>query len=403
MDIILDLLLIVLSLWWIALPILLVPTILSTVLFWRRRLYVAKKMDSVLLELKIPPDLLRSPAAMEQVLVSLHGLRNKPFNWRGYHWGGEIPRWSSLEIVSQGGSGSIRFFMRVPTDFRNIVEASLFSYYPEIEVGIADDYVSKLPSTVQDLENDGLDMWFAELTLAKDPIIPLRTYKEFNIGEEGGMDPLSSLVEVMGKIPEHAFAGIQIVISPAGKEWTVGGRDAIEQLRGLDKILTPGETTSISSIEANVSKPAFYVLARTLYIAPKEGFSSDFVGTAVANAFNQLSSPNHNKFANNFSTTPSFKKRGLKKILRGRGLWSYRNRSIPEDLKAGQVLTYGRFYNLINEKWTAINVEGLATLFHPLSSSVLTAPHLERLPSKRISAPAGLNIYGDEEAIKRFL
>jgi hypothetical protein len=55
------------------------------------------------------------------------------------------------------------------------------------------------------------------------------------------------------------------------------------------------------------------------------------------------------------------------------------------------------------EKWAPVSVETLATMFHPLTSSVLTAPHLERLTSRRVSAPAGLAIYGEDEAIKKFL
>ena len=53
-------------------------------------------------------------------------------------------------------------------------------------------------------------------------------------------------------------------------------------------------------------------------------------------------------------------------------------------------------------KEIVLNVESLATLFHPPTFRVLTAPHIQRIESKKTGPPAGLAIYGDEKEIEKF-
>lgn len=405
MDVILSLvlgaLLFVLSFWWVAVPVALIPLLLSALTFWRQQLYKAKSMESALLELRIPPDLARTPRAMEQVLVAMHGLRNAPRGWKGYHIDGQVTRWFSLEIVSQGGM--LRFFVRTPAALRNIVEASLYSYYPEVEILTVPDYVADLPSTIYELDARDMDLWGTEITAAKEPAIPFKTYAQFSSGEKDGIDPLSSLIEIMGKLKKTEFGGIQIVIQPADRSWNKGGGDILAKIKEGAKdggVLTPGETANAKEIEDNVSKPAFNTLVRVLYVAPKEGFSSALVSGGVNNAYNQLSGPKYNAFSHTIGV--GGKGESLK-FSKARMLWAYRRRSIPEAEWFGKVMTNNGQLRNFKEKWVPINVEVLATMFHPLTSSVLTAPHLERLSSRRVSAPAGLSIYGDDDAIKRFL
>lgn len=381
---------------------------LSALAFWRQQLYVRKSMESVLLELKIPPDLTRSPRAMEQVLIAMHGLRNAPKGFKGYYLDGQVTRWFSLEIVSQGGM--LRFFVRTPAALRNIVEASIFSYYPEVEIRTAPDYVAELPSTVHELDARGLDLWGTEMAAAKDPIIPFKTYAAFGSGEKDGIDPLSSLVEILGKLKPHEFAGMQLVVAPADRSWSAGAKDAIAKFKEPGVTLTPGETASAKEIEDYVSKPAFDALVRVLYVAPKDGFSSAFVAGGLGNALNQLSGPKNNGLAGTVGTGAKTKLLRGKQVqdaktrfLKARMLWAYRTRAVPQKEWWGKMLTRGPARNEASEKWAPINVEALATMFHPLTANVLTAPHLERLASRRVSAPAGLSIYGDEEAIKKFL
>lgn len=379
-------------------PILvLMRPLVSALAFWKQQAYIKKNMDSVLLELRIPPDLVRSPRAMEQVLIAIHGLRNAPKTWRAYHIDGQVTRWFSFEIVSQ--NGTLKFYVRTPSSLKNLVESALFSYYPEVEISEVPDYAATLPHTVFDLEANNLDIWGQEIAAAKDPVIPFKTYNAFSSGEKDGIDPLSSMVEVLGRLKKEEFAALQIVAAPADKGWSKGGADMIAKIKESGA-LTPGETANTKEIEDNISKPAFDVLIRATYIAPKEGFSSSFAASGITNALNQLSSPKHNAFAPTLGIGGSGKKLTSTKA---RMLWAFRTRAVPQKEFFGKIATSLPGYRNFEEKWAPISVETLATMFHPLTSTVLTAPHLERLSSRRVSAPAGLPIYGNDDAIKKFL
>lgn len=391
------------GLWYIGLlvlvilPIFLIRPMMSALAFWSQQGYIKKNMESVLLELKIPPDLYRTPRAMEQVLIAIHGLRNAPKTWKDIHWDGQVTRWFAFEIVSQGGT--LRFFVRTPASLKNLVEAALFSYYPEVEIAVVPDYVADLPATVFELAEQGLDLWGTEIAAAKDPVIPFKTYQSFSSGEKDGIDPLSSMIEVLGKLKPGEFAAMQIVAAPAGKDWNKGGAEVIAKIKESGA-LTPGETANVKEIEDNISKPAYDALVRGVYIAPAEGFSSAFAAAGITNALNQLSGPKYNAFAPTLGTKGS----GLAlRDMKARMLWAFRTRAVPQHEWWGKYMTSTKYYKNYNEKWAPLSVETLATMFHPLTSSVLTAPHLERLASRRVSAPAGLPIYGDDEAIKRFL
>lgn len=383
-------------LFWVALlllPLVTLRATLSALRFWKQQEYLAKGMDSSLFELRIPPDLARTPRAMEQVLVAMHGLRNAPRSWRDFYLEGQVTRWFSFEMVSVGGM--LRFFVRTPSALKNLVESAFFSYYPEVEVLPVADYAADLPATVFELEERALDLWGMELAASRDPVIPFKTYQAFSSGERDGIDPLSSLIEVLGKVQKGDVAIVQVVAAPADKNWNRGGAEAIAKIKETGA-LTPGETTSVKEIEDNVGKQAFSVLIRAGYIAPREGFSSSFVSSGIGNALNQLSSPKHNSFSSTLKTDGG-------RDTKARMLWALRRRAIPQDQRIGRWFTSVGRYRNVEERWAPVSVETLATLFHPLTSSVLTAPHLERLSSKRVSAPAGLEIYGDDEAIKKFL
>lgn len=109
--------------WWFILFLILQPIAVSIWLFWRKKLF-SKKVPSVLFELKIPREVMKSPKAMEQVLLTIHSLRNSPATLRDIYWDGETPRSFSLEIVSF--EGQIHLYVRTPETWKGLIEASLF-------------------------------------------------------------------------------------------------------------------------------------------------------------------------------------------------------------------------------------------------------------------------------------
>ena len=156
---------------------------------------------------------------MEQVLAALHSLRNSPGNLREIYWDGEVTRWTSLELVSFGGE--IHFYVRCYAKLRKsrrgrfLFILSRPGYYRG--AGLYFPFSRK----IHDMYEKGIDMWGTEMLLNKDAIFPIKTYTDFeNDVEEKSFDPISSFLEILGKLRKTESIGIQILIAPASSgEW----------------------------------------------------------------------------------------------------------------------------------------------------------------------------------------
>src|SRR3989344_5647862 len=79
--------------WWFWAFFILFPLFKSTWIFWRNEWFEhSKEFKTILLEIKIPREVLKSPAAMEQVLMGIHQLRNTAGDLREIWLDGEVTR-----------------------------------------------------------------------------------------------------------------------------------------------------------------------------------------------------------------------------------------------------------------------------------------------------------------------
>jgi hypothetical protein len=152
-----------LSLWWIYLLLFLFFLAKDLWLKQARQKFF-QEIDWVLLEVKPPREIKKTPRAMEQFFAGLHGIQRTP-NWKERNLEGQVQEWFSLEIVSQ--SGEIHFFIRTPSMYRNLVEAQVYAQYPEAEITQVDDYVHSVPL---DIPNEDYDLWGTELILVKEDV-----------------------------------------------------------------------------------------------------------------------------------------------------------------------------------------------------------------------------------------
>ena len=81
---------------------------------------------------------------------------------------------------------------------------------------------------------------------------------------------------------------------------------------------------------------------------------------------------------------------------------NYRTRSGYIHTFIGKLISSHFFNWNFYSKGAQLNTEALATIFHPPMQMVLTGPHTPRVESRKMGAPAGLPIYGDEGDIKEF-
>jgi hypothetical protein len=280
------------------------------------------------------------------------------------------------------------------------------------------------------MKEQGADLWGTEMQLSKPDAYPIKTFSSFEAPDEDRQfDPISAVLEVLGKVKKGEFVGIQFVVAPADNKWKNHHNKLIEKLREAKThktefvnhegelqsfermtILTPGETDVLKAVENNLSKQAFEAILRIVYISPKPIFYDSFARKGVIGAFNQYAALNLNSFTMNQGTGTLAKIWFFPYIFPGRRaeyrkeriLFNYRTREMPKETFMGKAITSHFMNPNFASKPFHITTECLATVFHPPTFLVLTAPHLKRSESKKSAPPAGLAIFGEEKEIEGF-
>lgn len=358
------------------------------------------KQDKILLEIKLPQETIKSPLAMELVLTGLYQTSGEGTPLDRY-WEGKARAWFSLEIASI--DGEIHFYIWTLKGQRAIVESNIYAQYPGVEIHEVKDYTEDIFFDPKKYDIAGCRF---EAT-GPDPL-PIKTYLDYGLDkdpkEEYKVDPMAPLVEFMGSIKKGHQAWVQIVIrahvaekTPTNEkypdQWKEDSKKLIKDIIEESAVedadgnktpnsvkLTQGQKDRIEAIERSVSKYAFDAGIRILYIAPKDIFDKGN-GGGLLGSFKQFNAPSLNGFkpeetmSFDYIWQDPFGRKLLKR-------------------KIGHFRAYcdrGFFHYPHRKKYTVLNTEELATLFHFPGSAVQT-PGLKRIPSKRADAPSNLPI-----------
>jgi hypothetical protein len=403
--------------WWVILPVGLF-FIWNELWLWGMNRIWKLSLQWVLLEIKIPKNILKTPKAMENVFAALHGIYNGVAWEDRYLKGADLP-WFTCELI--GYAGGVRFYIRCPAINRNLVESAIYSEYPDAEVVEAEDYTQLLPEV---LPNDIYDIYGQEFILAKSSSYPIRTYEFFEAPtEEHRLDPIAAITEIMSRLKEGEAIWLQYLIQPVSDEWKKEGeelRDKIMQrkktgqgdegwvegfmqfLRNLfialiehptwssgskeekEKMLhlSPGELNVLKGIENKISKLGFNSVIRFIYIDRQASFTISNI-SSVNGAFKQFNTLDMNSFKVIGDTVTYITARKLtyKSWFRKRRIL-YRKRLMYDMYKL-------RWFPAVRN--SILNTEELATIFHfPLVS--VGAPLLRRIETRKGEPPAHLPI-----------
>lgn len=173
----------------------------------------------VLLEIQVPRDVVKTPAAMELIFSNaLYHKSGKGF-WEQYIQGAPW-FWFSLEIVSI--DGQVHFYIRTPTRMRGLLETQIYSQYPQAKVVEVSDYALEVPEYKKDGD---WNMWGCEFNKMKEDFLPIKTYKSFGddfktgVKEEFKIDPITPMIEYLGSLPRGQQMWIQIVVRQSIKKY----------------------------------------------------------------------------------------------------------------------------------------------------------------------------------------
>ena len=182
---------------------------------------------NVLLAIDVPRLNEQSPMAVENIFSTLWATGGKPDFIEKYFIGKSAPRFG-FEIVSN--AGHLQFYVHCREKLRDLVEATIYSQYPNAEIQEVEDYVSSVPAR---WPNGEYLLGGADLVLKEPQSFPLRTYPAFehSLSQEF-KDPLAAVIEAMNKLGQGEQIWFQIAITAADPDWKKRSEDLINKISG---------------------------------------------------------------------------------------------------------------------------------------------------------------------------
>ncbi|MEZ4211016.1 MAG: hypothetical protein R3B39_01835 [Candidatus Paceibacterota bacterium] len=358
----------------------------------------------VLLEIKVPKEVFKSPAAMELALSNALSQGGGVANNYQKYWQGRVINWFSLEIVSLGGE--IHFLVRTPVGFRRVIESQIYAQYPQAEIFEAEDYVEE---AIADMHKREWALFGTEFKLTKEDPYPIKTYTDYGLDKAIGsteenqrIDPITPMIEWMGGIGPNEQVWFQIIVRVS--KWTyrkpglMGGysdyqqktKDILKELKekfeptGDDQFkrlaMTEEDKLAMAAINRTLNKQGFDCGIRAIYLSPKEYFDGMNI-TGLTGIMKQYNSFTLNGFKPDNTTAfdyPWQDPSGNKTVKKKREMLdAYAQRSwfYPPYVRPHFVLTS----------------EELATIFH-FPGRVSETPSLGRIESNKSEPPTNLPI-----------
>jgi hypothetical protein len=383
--------------------------------------WVKNNVKMTILAVDVPKRNEQSVQAMENFFDHLQGAHGTITKWAKYIEG-EFQLGFSCEIVSI--EGNVQFLIRTPSHWRNLVEAAIYSQYPDAEITEVNDYVQSVPRWYP---NDTHDIWGCEFSLSnKNVYLPIKTYTKFEHRfTEVFADPMAAMLENMSLIGPGENMWLQILIRPLEVGWgREGGEKAINkllkippkaaskgilgsitelgaglaseftnQIAGITPAsgsiekkeesqfkmmnLTPGQKEQLEAIERKTAKLAFDTKVRYLYIAEKDKMNKALGVNGMVGVIKQWTDMNLNGFK------PMLKETGTNSPQYI--LIDYRRNSRRNWLLGGYI-TRDIVRGMIAKPMCS---EELASFWH-FPSMYVKAPLLKKTEFTKVAAPVGL-------------
>ncbi|PIR83588.1 hypothetical protein COU18_02805 [Candidatus Kaiserbacteria bacterium CG10_big_fil_rev_8_21_14_0_10_51_14] len=388
------------------LPIVGITTAWNTWIWYVRSKFIFNK-ETILLEVKMPREITRSPRAMENAL-SILWTDSGETTFFNRSWQGQCRPYFSFEIASFGGE--IHFYIWTWKGWRQTVESAMYSYYPEVELVEVEDYAAKFKMDFEKQDSFPSD-WRYE---PRNDAYPIRTYVEFELDkdpkDEYRVDPLAVVLERMSSLKPSEQMWVQIIITmcrdqrrkKGGAWWQTESRfegtirDEIDVLRkettgsgdrtgpdawkAVARVPMYRYTELIKAMDRNLGKHPFNVGMRGIYIADRKDFAAPGY-TGLRWLWRPFGNPQYmnqlrpRRWGNPFDWPWQDYKDIRWNLMVRRALDAYRRRS--------------HFYPPWIFPHNMMSTEVIASIWHPPGASI-AAPGLERIPAKKAEPPPNL-------------
>ncbi|HTK60561.1 MAG TPA: hypothetical protein VL283_05170 [Candidatus Baltobacteraceae bacterium] len=381
----------------------------------------APTIQYMLLAISIPRMNEQSPKAVEHMFTHLAGTFSSP-NFKEKWFQGKFTPSFSFEYASI--DGYTQFVVRTPVQYRDLVEASIYSQYAEAEVVEIADYTQDVP---HQFPNPEWDCWGTEFVLAKPSAYPIRTFSEFEHSLSQELkDPLSSLLETLSRLKKGEQVWLQILVTPRDQDWRneslaltdklkgrapkkkptpmwqhvteqgfslvtagisqvvgVGGEGEKKEVKKEEnKVmnLSPGERKMLEQIEIKASKIGFGCKIRFVYVGKRTVFRKGPMISMVRGALGLFGSSDGNSLKNYGKAAPKtdyFWQR-----------WS------AEEKKTRIIKRFASRSGEGSERFV-LNSEELASLWH-FPQILIKAPLLKKVESRKVEPPFAIPLAPDD-------
>ncbi len=370
-------------------------------LAYRRAEYLAK-MEWVMLEVRVPKEVNKTPIAMEVVLNAFY--QTSKGSWWDWYWKGRVQDYFALEMVSI--DGAVKFFIRTTKPYKNVIESALYAQYPDIEIYEVPDYTRYVDYRGKEGE---WGMFGAEYAFTKEDPYPIKTYIDYGLDREGvkeefKTDPLSAVIEFLGSMGKDEQFWLQINVQAAvnrfhkpgtwfeKQNWRKEGEALVKKLAKADEKpkpgeismpafkLTDGEREVIKAVERSIGKLGFDCGIRSIYLAKGSAFRAGNI-KGLAGLLRQFNTNNLNGFKVVHPTSFDFPWEDWDKIrettLKKKMFDAYKRRSY--------------FYPPHRRKPITLSSEELATIYH-FPGGVTGTPTFGRIESRKGEPPTNLPV-----------
>ena len=406
---------------WIPIAIMFLFGAVEAWKYWRQTLWGAT-LKFTLLAIDIPKGNDQSLRAVENLFTYLGGA-HEPADLIEEWWLGMYQLNFSFEIVSI--EGYIQFLVRMPTQYRDVLESAVYSQYPDAEITEVDDYVDPIPTSYPD---DEYNIWGGEMIEQRSEVYPILTYKNFEhqFGEPEKLfrDPMAGLMDLLSSMKKGEQFWYQVIVYPhdvnaleeKGKKEiakilrektsskstgmfgeTLGEIGSIftgiiSELTGAafggnkeekkdDSLkmmnLKPREKKQIEGIQQKISKLGFRAKIRFVYVAKKEVMNKPKAIFGFIGFMKQFIDIDLNNFKPDMSITATTAHylfvESRKNARKTKLMAAYKSRSG----------TKGR------EKFI-LNTEELATIWHVPIEAVVKTPLVQKAPGRKAEPPMAL-------------
>ncbi len=404
---------------WVVFLLILVYGMYQVWLDGRQGMY-AGKWKHVLLAIDVPKNNEQSTQAVENIFTALAGTQSSG-NLIEQFWEGKTQESFSFELVSL--EGYVQFLVRTPSHFRDLVEAAIYSQYPEAEITEVEDYTKDYAKLK--FPNEKYNLWGTEFVLVKDYPYPIRTYPEFeHTFSQSFVDPMANLLEVLGRFGPGEQVWLQLVVTPQKPGWGEKAKKIVKEMKGegytppetaMDKVakpvnwvgdtvnsvissaaggiggekskkeddqwkmfkLTPGERLVFERVQRKLAKHSFRVKFRMVYLGERGVFSKPKGVASVVGSIQQFNSSDANGFKPGSRTKTGADYFRVKKRVAQK-----QNKILRQFVKRSNY--YGEDVGNM-----FLNSEELATIWHfPVITVKATA--VEKIGSRKAAAPSRL-------------